>query len=151
MSDHGKTGGKGRAKAKTRSTRAGLQLPVGHIHRLLRNAKGVGAGAPVYLGAVLEYLTAEILKLAGDAAQDNKKTHIIPHHLQLTIRNDEELLGGAPQPRVGSCPTSRLCCCPRKQATPARFTPEGEGSEKDQKCPLESLKFLISVYLAAFV
>ncbi|KAL0984561.1 hypothetical protein UPYG_G00143310 [Umbra pygmaea] len=64
MSGRGKTGGKARAKAKTRSSRAGLQFPVGRVHRLLRKgnyAERVGAGAPVYLAAVLEYLTAEIL------------------------------------------------------------------------------------------
>ncbi|XP_074174741.1 histone H2A type 1-H-like, partial [Rhinolophus sinicus] len=89
-----KQGGKARAKAKTRSSRAGLQFPVGRVHRLLRKgnyAERVGAGAPVYLAAVLEYLTAEILELAGNAARDNKKTRIIPRHLQLAIRNDEEL------------------------------------------------------------
>nr|7WLP_A Chain A, Histone H2B type 1-O,Histone H2A type 1-D [Homo sapiens] len=81
-------------KAKTRSSRAGLQFPVGRVHRLLRKgnySERVGAGAPVYLAAVLEYLTAEILELAGNAARDNKKTRIIPRHLQLAIRNDEEL------------------------------------------------------------
>lgn len=77
-----------------RSSKAGLAFPVGRVHRLLRKgnyAQRVGAGAPVYLAAVLEYLAAEILELAGNAARDNKKTRIIPRHLQLAIRNDEEL------------------------------------------------------------
>ena len=78
----------------SRSSKAGLAFPVGRVHRLLRKgnyAQRVGAGAPVYLAAVLEYLAAEILELAGNAARDNKKTRIIPRHLQLAIRNDEEL------------------------------------------------------------
>ncbi|KAA8566379.1 hypothetical protein EYC84_008953 [Monilinia fructicola] len=80
--------------AQSRSSKAGLAFPVGRVHRLLRKgnyAQRVGAGAPVYLAAVLEYLAAEILELAGNAARDNKKTRIIPRHLQLAIRNDEEL------------------------------------------------------------
>uniref|UniRef100_A0A8C4VI66 Histone H2A n=1 Tax=Gopherus evgoodei TaxID=1825980 RepID=A0A8C4VI66_9SAUR len=73
----GKPGGKARAKAKSRSLRAGLQFPVGRVHRLLHKgnyAELVGAGALIYMAAVLEYLTAEILELAGNAARDNKKT-----------------------------------------------------------------------------
>ncbi|KAI4165052.1 MAG: hypothetical protein Q9214_002030 [Letrouitia sp. 1 TL-2023] len=92
----GKSGGKasGSKSAQSRSSKAGLAFPVGRVHRLLRKgnyAQRVGAGAPVYLAAVLEYLAAEILELAGNAARDNKKTRIIPRHLQLAIRNDEEL------------------------------------------------------------
>jgi len=90
------TGGKAGTDGKSisRSSKAGLQFPVGRIHRLLKKgnyAQRVGAGAPVYLAAVLEYLAAEILELAGNAARDNKKQRIIPRHLQLAIRNDEEL------------------------------------------------------------
>jgi len=93
----GAKGGRGGKKSTTstsRSTRAGLQFPVGRIHSQLRKgrfAERIGAGAPVYLAAVLEYLAAEILELAGNASRDNKKVRIIPRHLQLAVRNDEEL------------------------------------------------------------
>ena len=88
----GKTSGSG--KSVSRSARAGIQFPVGRIARYLRRGRycsRVGAGAPVYVAAVLEYLAAEILELAGNAAKDNKRTRIIPRHIQLAVRNDEEL------------------------------------------------------------
>ncbi|KAI4579711.1 hypothetical protein MJT46_001079 [Ovis ammon polii x Ovis aries] len=119
MSGRGKQGGKARAKAKSRSSRAGLQFPVGRVHRLLRKgnyAERVGAGAPVYLAAVLEYLTAEILELAGNAARD-KKTRIIPRHLQLAVRNDEELnklLGGVTIAQGGVLPNIQAVLLPKK-------------------------------------
>merc|ERR1739848_185125 len=91
----GKAEGKTAAsKSISRSARAGLQFPVGRISRFLktgRYAQRVGSGAPVYLAAVLEYLAAEVLELAGNAAKDNKKTRVVPRHILLAIRNDEEL------------------------------------------------------------
>ncbi|KAL2919839.1 histone H2A [Polyrhizophydium stewartii] len=108
------------AAAKSRSARAGLQFPVGRVHRLLRKgnyAQRVGAGAPVYLAAVLEYLAAEILELAGNAARDNKKTRIIPRHLQLAIRNDEELnklLGSVTIAQGGVLPNIHNILLPKK-------------------------------------
>ena len=119
MSGRGK-GGKVRSKAKTRSSRAGLQFPVGRVHRLLRNgsyAERVGAGAPVYLAAVMEYLAAEILELAGNAARDNKKQRISPRHLQLAIRNDEELnklLAGVTISQGGVLPNIQAVLLPKK-------------------------------------
>ncbi|KAB0402642.1 hypothetical protein E2I00_000612, partial [Balaenoptera physalus] len=99
MSGRGKQSGKVRAKAKTRSSRAGLQFPVGRVH------------------PVLEYLTAEILELAGNAARDNKKTRIIPRHLQLAIRNDEELnklLGKVTIAQGGVLPNIQAVLLPKK-------------------------------------
>ncbi|CAD7001048.1 unnamed protein product, partial [Ceratitis capitata] len=53
-------------KYKSRTSRAGLQFPVGRNYRFLRKgnyAERVGAGAPVHLAAVMEYLAAEVLEL----------------------------------------------------------------------------------------
>ena len=68
MAGRGKTLGSGAAKkAQSRSSKAGLQFPVGRIARFLKAGKyaeRVGAGAPVYLAAVLEYLAAEVFNLS---------------------------------------------------------------------------------------
>ncbi|XP_067837092.1 histone H2A-like [Heptranchias perlo] len=122
MSGRGKTGGKARSKAKSRTSRAGLQFPVGRVHRLLRKgnyAERVGAGAPVYLAALFEHLTAEILELAGNAARDNKKTRIIPRQLQMAIRNDEELnklMGLVTIAQGGVLPKIQAVLLPKKSA-----------------------------------
>ncbi len=58
--------------------------------------------------AVLEYLAAEVLELAGNAARDNKKTRIVPRHIQLAVRNDEEL--------------SKVCICYSLINSPGRYS-----------------------------
>jgi len=123
-------GGRGKvgsAKAVSRSQRAGLAFPVGRISRFLRRGRysqRIGAGAPVYLAAVLEYLTAEILELSGNAARDNKRLRITPRHLQLAIRNDEELnklLAGVTIAAGGVLPNIHAQLLPKKK--------EGEGDD----------------------
>ncbi|KAH9326079.1 hypothetical protein KI387_006257 [Taxus chinensis] len=116
----GRKGGGPKKKSVAKSVKAGLQFPVGRITRYLkkgRYAKRVGAGAPVYLAAVLEYLAAEVLELAGNAARDNKKNRIIPRHLLLAVRNDEELgklLGGVTIAYGGVLPSIHQVLLPKK-------------------------------------
>jgi histone H2A len=118
----GKAGGRGKTagKSTTKSAKAGLQFPVGRVGRFIKKGKyatRVGAGAPVYLAAVLEYLCAEILELAGNAARDNKKSRIVPRHLQLAVRNDEELnklLGGVTIAGGGVLPNIHAVLLPKK-------------------------------------
>lgn len=153
-------------KATSRSSKAGLQFPVGRIARFLKAGKyaeRVGAGAPVYLAAVLEYLAAEVsftrqsfvyrcafvymkflgfvnrgllnseinylqvLELAGNAARDNKKTRIVPRHIQLAVRNDEELsklLGDVTIANGGVMPNIHNLLLPKK--APGSSKPTGD-------------------------
>ena len=121
-------------KSQSKSSKAGLQFPVGRISRFLKKGKyatRVGAGAPVYLAAILEYLTAEVLELAGNAARDNKKTRIVPRHIQLAVRNDEELnklFGGVTIAQGGVLPNIHSVLIPKSTATP-----KGEKKEKETK------------------
>ncbi|XP_042479710.1 histone H2A, sperm-like [Macadamia integrifolia] len=125
----GRRGGGARKKAVSKSIKAGLQFPVGRITRFLkkgRYAQRLGIGAPIYLAAVLEYLAAEVLELAGNAARDNKKTRIIPRHLLLAVRNDEELgrlLDGVTIASGGVLPNIHTVLLPKK-------TEKSEKSEK---------------------
>ena len=96
MSGKGK-GGRGKAKggkSTSRSAKAGLQFPVGRIASHLkkgRYAKRVGGGAPVYLAAVLEYLAAEILELAGPPATTRSRasTRTTSSSRSATTRNSK--------------------------------------------------------------
>jgi histone H2A len=140
MSGKGKAGRgkKAAGKATSRSAKAGLQFPVGRVARFLRNqrvASRIGAGAPVYLAAVLEYLAAEILELAGNAARDNKKHRIVPRHVQLAVRNDEELnklLGGVTIASGGVLPNINANLLPKKTAVASVAAKGKKGSASQE-------------------
>ncbi|XP_078515033.1 histone H2A, embryonic-like [Lissotriton helveticus] len=136
MSGRSKKIVKQKAGHKTRSSRAGLQFPVGRIHRFLKKgnyAQRIGSGAPVYLAAVLEYLVAEVLELAGNAARDNKKSRIIPRHLQLAVRNDEELnklFSGVTIAEGGVLPNIQAVLLPKKTAKGSSAEPKDVQSQE---------------------
>ncbi|KAG4968898.1 probable histone H2A.3 [Glycine soja] len=110
-------------KGISRSNKAGLQFPVGRVARYLKTGKyaeRISSAAPVYLASVLEYLAAEVLELAGNAVMDNKKTRIMPRHIQLAVRNDEELnklLGDVTIANGGVMPNIHSMLLPKKVGT----------------------------------
>ncbi|KAL7009739.1 Core histone macro-H2A.1 [Cystobasidiomycetes sp. EMM_F5] len=82
-------------KRVTKAEKAGLIFPVSRMDRYLRKMHGkkyrIGETTPIYLAAVVEYLIAEVVELAGNAARDNNKQRIKGRHIMLAVSNDEEL------------------------------------------------------------
>lgn len=130
----GRRGGGERTKT-SKSVKAGLQFPVGRIARFMkkgRYAQRMGSGAPIYMAAVLEYLAAEVLELAGNAARDNKKNRINPRHVLLAVRNDDELgklLQGVTIASGGVLPNINPVLLPKK-TTSTSETPKSPKSPK---------------------
>jgi histone H2A len=146
MSGKGK-GGRGKAKggkAQSRSSRAGLAFPVGRVSRYLRRGRysaRVAGGAPVYLAGVMEYLCAELLELAGNAARDSKRSRIVPRHIQLAARNDEELnklLGSVTIAQGGVLPNIHATLLPKKKSGGKKSS--GGKRAKASKKPKKSSK-----------
>ncbi|XP_044768316.1 histone H2A-Bbd type 1-like [Neomonachus schauinslandi] len=78
----------------SRSMRAELQFPVSRVDRLLREgryAQRLSSSTPVFLTGILEYLTANILELAGQEARNNHKMRITPEHVQRALGNNQYL------------------------------------------------------------
>ena len=113
--------GKAKASPKSNSSRAGLIFPVGRMCRKLRQGRystRVGMGGGVFMAAALEYLTMEIIDLAGQCADEHKKKTIAPRHIQLAVRNDEELnklLAAAQLSQGGVRPNVEAALFPRKE------------------------------------
>ncbi|XP_044525239.1 histone H2A-beta, sperm-like [Gracilinanus agilis] len=74
--------------------KTGLKFPTYQIYRYLKTgyyAKRISTEAPIYLAAVMEYLTTELLELSGNVAQRSKKAQINPLHIQQALEEDDEL------------------------------------------------------------
>ena len=81
-------------KSTSKQAKAGLTLPVSRINRAMKESSGakrIGGSAPVYMTAVLEYVTSEILELAGNHTESAKRKRVTPEDIILSIRSDEEL------------------------------------------------------------
>jgi len=81
-------------KKLTKARRAGLTFPPTRFQNRLKAgnfSKRIGVGAGLYMAAIVEYLCAEILELAGNAALDNNRKRVIPRHIMMAVRNDDEL------------------------------------------------------------
>ena len=104
--------------------RSGLTFPAVRVRRNMIKGmfgKKVHSSAGLFLAAVLEYLTAEILELSGNAARDNKKKLLTPRHVQMAIRHDEELdslLQDVTISRGGVIPSINPVLLPKKTVKP---------------------------------
>ncbi|XP_046505980.1 histone H2A-Bbd type 1-like [Equus quagga] len=83
-----------RKHTQSRSTRAELQFPVSRVDRLLRQGaygQRLSSSTPIFLAGILEYLTANILELAGKEAHSSRKIRITPEHVQRAVENNQHL------------------------------------------------------------
>nr|XP_055194135.1 spidroin-2-like [Nyctereutes procyonoides] len=81
---------------RSRSARAGLAFSVCQVERLLRAgryANRLGASAPIFLAAVIQFLTATVLGLAGDEARHRRSAYITPELVDRALHNHELLSG----------------------------------------------------------
>ncbi|XP_075273812.1 histone H2A type 1-like [Opisthocomus hoazin] len=108
----------------SRSSRAGLLFPVSRVDRQLRSgrfAERVGAQAPVFLAAVLQWVTRQAMDVAGRASKRSKQQCISPSHLQTAVRESSALKrllrGGVHWRRGGTVPRSQRVGSPSRKRT----------------------------------
>ncbi|XP_071462161.1 histone H2A-Bbd type 1-like [Marmota flaviventris] len=71
-----------------------LRFPVTCVDRLLRQghyAQHLSFFTPIFLAGVLEYLTANILDLAAQKAESNRRAHITPDHVKKVLEKNPQL------------------------------------------------------------
>ena len=90
----GLSNGKEKKASASRSSKAGLKMPVSRVNRhlkLSRVTERVGASTPVFMACVLEYIIAEVLELAGNTCNKQKRKRVSIQDICQAIRSDAEL------------------------------------------------------------
>lgn len=80
------------AVGRSKASKAGLIFPVGRIKRMMKERmpnQRVGGHSSIYMGAILEYLTAELVEIAGNVAKTSRKTRITPAMIKDSLKGDE--------------------------------------------------------------
>merc|ERR1711909_57522 len=80
--------------------------------------------ASIYMAAILEYCCAEVVELAGEQAISKKKKRIMPRHVMMAMKGDEEisklvgqttLIASAGSMPTGVHPSLKSANLPRKE------------------------------------
>jgi histone H2A len=78
-----------------KEAKAGILFPVGKINKRMQNSKWtdrVGGTAPIWVAAVCDYITREIVQQASDACKEGgKHKRLQPRDVILAVRNDPDL------------------------------------------------------------
>lgn len=133
----------------TISKRAGLLMPASRMKRQTKEKFGntlhVSPSFAVYKAAVLEYIAAEILELAGNKTKDKKKQRITERFLTLAVKDDAELnslVGDFVLPNAGVYPMgiAEKLLPSLKYGRKSKAKGEGEADGKEKKEKKESKK-----------
>jgi histone H2B len=82
-----------KSKSTSNAARAGLTFSPSRVRKLLGaqvSVGRIGVGAPIYLAAVVEYLTAEIFELSGNTSRDHKRVRVNNRDIMLSVSHDDE-------------------------------------------------------------
>ena len=84
----------GKPKSVSKSAKAGLTFPIARVNRYMRQkggARRVGGSAPVFLTAILEYVTSELMDVAGQRTSKANRKTISDQDVSAAVRNDPDL------------------------------------------------------------
>ncbi|KAG6426863.1 hypothetical protein SASPL_111098 [Salvia splendens] len=80
--------------SKSKAKRSVLHFSISRVSRFLKKrnySERVASRVPIFLAAVLQCMAAEVLEISGKEAKNEGKSRIKPRHIELAIRNDEDL------------------------------------------------------------